>query len=256
MRHHLAASVLALGGCVACVSYLQEYVAFGNAPLSPAPRSAEVGDLVPFEVRPPVPAGSMWSLQIRQRVRFTDTPEATSRDWTASPTAIHLETMVSPWDPPVGREHSSHDWLWYSLRDQGESNVLERDLPFRRVAYREIAPVTFAATFAPGAKEPELSVTERNGRIIATYRTPTEQGTPHAPRIDTMLLESGNRTILYAEVRSDFGNVAREPIGYDVTLSYDKSRVSAPAEILVVGWMGNGDYWKPFTVNRWPPGPK
>jgi hypothetical protein len=65
-----------------------------------------------------------------------------------------------------------------------------------------------------------------------------------------MLLESGNKTILYAEVHTDVGTTPKEPTGYDVTLSYDKSRVRSEAEIVVVGWLGNDDYWKPFTVLR------
>jgi hypothetical protein len=244
-----AGALLASG---ACVSPLQQYVAFGKAPVFPEAISAEVGDLVPFEVRPAVPAGSRWSLQLKGRVRFVDAPQATSMDWTATPRAIHLETLVSPWDPPPAGGHSSSQWLWYGLRDEGETSALERELPIRRVAYREIAPVTFAATFAVGGDAPTLAVSEQGERVVATYRTTSDNGVPLAPRIDTMLLESGNRTILYAEVRLDFGQVPREKVGYDVTLSYAKARVSGPVEIIVAGWTGHGDYWSPFTVTRYP----
>ena len=67
-----------------------------------------------------------------------------------------------------------------------------------------------------------------------------------------MLLETRGHTILYAEVRSNFGDEEREPVGYEVTLSYDAERVHAAVEIVVVGWMAHGDYSKPFTVTRYP----
>jgi hypothetical protein len=245
-------SLVALIGCVSCVSYLQQYVAFGQAPVYPSVIPAEVGDLVGFEVRPAVPAGSAWSLECKGRVRFVDAPRATSLDWIASPHAVHLETVVSPWDPLPPSEHTSRQWLAYSLREQGESNMLDRELPIRRVAFHEAGPVTFAATFALGGDTPTLSVVEQGDRIVATYRTSADKGVALAPKIDAMLLESGNRTILYAEVRTDFGDVAKEPMGYDVTLSYAKARVTGPVEIVVAGWTGHGEYWSPFTVTRYP----
>lgn len=255
MQLRLLVSAAAFVGCVACVSALREYSAFGNAPLHPSLVSAEVGDLVPFEVRPAVPEGSQWSLLSNGRVRFADQPESSGLDWTASPRAVRLETIVSPWDPLPPSEHSSRGWLNYSLRDEGETLVLDRELPFHRVAFREIAPVTFAAAFALGGDAPTLTVSDRGERVVATYRTPSDKGIPHAPRVDAMLLESGNRTILYAEVRTDFGTIPREMVGYDVTLSYAKMRVGGPVEIIVVGWIGHDAYWKPFTVTRFPEKP-
>jgi hypothetical protein len=67
-----------------------------------------------------------------------------------------------------------------------------------------------------------------------------------------MLLETQGREILYAEVRSDFGEAEQEPVGYEVTLSYDSARVRAPVEIVLVEWTGRGGYWKPFSVTRYP----
>lgn len=246
-----------LVGASSCVSYVQEYVAFGNATLEPSSVSAEVGDLVPFEIRPAVPPGSEWSLECHGRVRFAESPDASSLDWTANPHAVRLETVVSPWDPMPPGERSSQKWLSYSLRDQGETAFVDRELPFHRVAYREIAPVTFASTYAIGGDAPTLTVNDRGERVVVTYRTAADKGVALAPRVDTMLLESGNRTILYAEVRTDFGIVPKEPMGYDVALSYAKARVTGPVEIIVVAWVGHGDYWKPFTVSRYPdPGPR
>jgi hypothetical protein len=241
---------MALAGAASSASPLQQYVAFGHAPVWPAAVSAEVGDVVAFQLRPEVATGSMWSLECRGRVRFADSPETSSLDWTASPHAVRLETIVSPWDPLPPDEHTSRDWLRYSMREEGESSALERELPFRRVAYREIGPVTVASTLAPSAEKHELSVSEQGHRVTVHYRTETHPGVPRLPTVDAMLLESGNRTILYAEVRTNFGTEPKEPIGYDVALSYDKARVTAPVEVVLVAWQANGDYWKPFTVDR------
>ncbi|HVW27158.1 MAG TPA: hypothetical protein VHC69_17450 [Polyangiaceae bacterium] len=234
------------------MSAFHEYVIFGDASVYPPLVSAEVGDLVPFEVRPAVPAGSQWSLECRGRVRFTDQPTSTGLDWTANPRAVRLETIVSPWDPLPPSEHPSRAWLSYSLRDEGEASILDRELPFRRVAFKEIGPVTYSFSYAVGGDAPSLTVADRGERIVATYRTPADKGVPLAPRIDAMLLESGNRTILYAEVRTEFGTIPKELVGYDVTLSYAKARVTGPVEIIVVGWIGHDQYWKPFTVTRYP----
>jgi hypothetical protein len=242
----------AFAGSISCVSAFHEYVVFGDAPVYPASVSAEVGDLVPFEIRPAVPAGSRWSLECRGRVRFAEQPTSTALDWTANPRAVRLETIVSPWDPAPPSEHSSRGWLSYSLRDEGETSVLDRELPFHRVEFKEIGPVTFSYSYAVGGDSPTLTVAERGERIVATYRTPADKGVPLAPRIDAMLLESGNRTILYAEVRTDFGTVPKEVVGYDVTLSYAKVRVGGPVEIIVAGWSGHEGYWKAFTVTRYP----
>ncbi|HEX4335435.1 MAG TPA: hypothetical protein VH062_05945 [Polyangiaceae bacterium] len=242
-----------LTGCVSCVSYLQEYVAFGKAPVHPSTVPAEVGDLVEFELRPPVPAGSRWSLQTRGRVRFADAPQASSLDWTATSRAIHLQTIVSPWDPATLGAPAARQWLTYGLRDEGESSQLDRDLPVQRAPFTTAGPVTYAATFALGGDTPTLGMADAGERVVFTYRTPADQGVPLAPKIDAMLVESGKRTILYAEVRMDFGEVARERVGYDVTLSYAKARAPGPVEVIVVGWTGHGEYWSPFTVTRYPP---
>jgi hypothetical protein len=249
-RPFLILLLMALGGGASCVSPLHQYLAFGRAPVWPAAIPGEVGDVVAFQIRPEVATGSVWSLECRGRVRFADSPETSSLDWTASPHAVRLETIISPWDPLPPNVHTSRDWLSYGMREEGESSVLDRELPIHRVAYREMGPVTVASTFAPSTEKPGVSVSEQGNRVIVHYRTETHPGVARQPAVDAMLLESGNRTILYAEVRMNFGNVPKESIGYDVALSYDKARVSAPAEIIVAAWHGDGDYWKPFTVVR------
>jgi hypothetical protein len=250
MRRPVLLFLATFVGAASCATPLQQYVAFGRAPVWPAQVPGEVGDIVAFQLRPEVAAGSMWSLECRGRVRFAESPETSSLDWTASPHAIRLETIVSPWDPLPPEVHTSRDWLWYSMREEGESSALDQELPVRRVAYREIGPVTVASIFAPSSGTPEVSVSEQGHRVTVHYRTETQRGVPQQPIVDAMLLESGNRTILYAEVHMNFGTVPKEPIGYDVTLSYDKARVSTPAEIVVVAWHGDGDYSKPFKVIR------
>lgn len=250
MRRSFPVLLLALLGGASCVSPLQQYVTFGHAPVWPTQVAGDVGDIVTFEIRPEVAAGTTWSLHCGGRVRFVEAPTSSSLDWTASPHAVRLETVISPWDPRLPDVHTSREWLWYSMREEGESSPLDRELPIHRVAYRELAPVTVASTFAPDKETPELSMTEQGGRVIAHYRTGTRPGVPRQPFVEAMLLESGNKTILYAEVHTDVGTTPKEPTGYDVALSYDKSRVRSEAEIVVVGWLGNDDYWKPFTVVR------
>ena len=250
MRRPIQLLLAVFVGCASCVSPLQQYVAFGHAPVWPAQVPGEVGDVVAFEVRPGVTAGTQWSLECRGRVRFADEPTSSSLDWTANPRAVRLEAIVSPWEPLPPDDRTSRNWLSYGMREEGESSFLDRELPIRRVAYKELAPVTVDAVLAPGTAKPELSVSERGSRAIVHYRTGTRPGTAKRPTVEAMLLESGNRTILYAEVITNFGIEPKEPIGYEVTLSYDKARASRPVEIIVAAWNGDGDYVKPFTVIR------
>jgi hypothetical protein len=250
MRRAIQLFLVALAGGASCVSPLQQYVAFGRAPVWPAQISGEVGDIVTFEVRPEVAAGTQWSLECWGRVRFADEPTSSSLDWTATPRAVRLETIVSPWEPLPPEVHTSRNWLSYSMREEGESSLLDRELPIRRVAFKELAPVTVDVVLAPGTAKPELSMSERGSRALVHYRTGTRLGKAHRPTVDAMLLESGNRNILYAEVHANFGIEPKEPIGYEVTLSYDKARASGPVEIVVAAWNGDGDYVKPFTVLR------
>ena len=235
---------------VACTTNLQQHTAFGSAPVTPDPIEARVGDLVSFEVRPPVANGSNWMLECHGRARFADDPKASALEWTAQPRPLHMETIVSPWDPIPGHVRAAaQGWLWFGLRDHGESEALDRELPIRRVDYRDVAPVTFTSSFSIRPDQQKLSFTEREGRIVVTYLTPTDLGVPRAPSIDAMLVETAGKRVLYAEVKTDFGTIAKEKTGYEVTLSYPAT-VAAPVEVVVVGWVGHGSYFAPFTVDR------
>jgi hypothetical protein len=238
--------------CVsACNTNIQQHAAFGRAPVMPDPVEARVGDVVPFEVRPPVKSGSYWSLECHGRARFAEDRKASSLDWYADVTPIHMEAVVSPWDPPPGGTRAtSHRWLDYGLREHGESESLDRDLPVHRVDYKELAPVTFSSAFSVATPTQKLSFQVREGRVFVTYLTPVEAGTPIAPAIDTMLLETAGRTVLYAEVRTNFGQVPKEQVGYAVTLSYEARAVQGPVDAVVVEWVAHDAFQSPFSVER------
>src|SRR5262249_51533666 len=150
------------------------------------------------------------------------------------------------WDPIKPGAQTSRGWLWYSMREEGESSSFDHDLPIVRAEFKEIAPVTFSAVYSPGGEKPEITLGERLRRSEVKYRTPTLKGIPRAPTVDAKLVETDGRTILYAEVRANFGSVERERVGYEVTFSYDAARVHSAVEIVVVGWIGVEEYWKPF----------
>jgi hypothetical protein len=246
----LVTSVVALLAVAACVTNVQQQAAFGNAPVVPDPIPAHVGDIVRFDVRPPVAPNTWWSLQCHGRVRFADDPAASSMEWAAETRPIHMETIVSPWDPGPGKARAAaRGWLWYGLREHGESEPLDKELPVQRLEFREIAPVTFGSTYTQAPGGPRISSSSRNGRVTVTYTTPVEPGVPSAPGINAMLLETGGKKILYAEVRTNFGALSKERLGYDVTLSYAES-VGAPVEVIVVGWIGHGEYYGPFSVQK------
>jgi hypothetical protein len=161
-----------------------------------------------------------------------------------------METIVSPWDPGPGRARAAaKGWLWYGLREHGEMEPLDRELPIQRLEFREIAPVTFASTYTQAEGAPRLASSSKNGRVTVTYTTPVEAGAPNAPGVNAMLLETGGKKILYAEVRTNFGTASKERLGYDVTLSYAES-AGAPVEVIVAGWIGHGDYYGPFSVTK------
>jgi len=241
--------------CTACASDLQQQAAFGAAPVVPARIDAHVGDVVAFQVRPPVAEGSQWLLECHGRARFANAPTSSAIEWIATPEPIRMEAVQSPWDTPPERwRASSRAWLWYGLAEHGESQPLDRELPVRRLPFREIAPVTFASTFSIAPHPSKISARRERGRILVTYATPVEPGAPRAPTVDAMLLETDGKRMLYAEVTANFGQVnpsltPPEPIGYEVTLSYDGS-VPSPIEVVVVGWIGHGSYYRAFTVDR------
>ena len=248
---HPAYRTVALLACTACgTTVMQQYAGFAAAPVVPDAIPAHVGDVVSFQVRPPVPSGSLWSLECHGRVRFADDPTGTSLEWTASPRAIRMEAVAAPWDPvtPVDRA-LARAWLTYALKEMGTSVALDRTLPLRLAPYREVAPVTVASTFAIHEHGPDISVAEKRGRVTVTYTTTADSGRPLAPSVRATLLETDGRKILYAEVITNFGAVAGERIGYDVGFSYAGS-VAGPIEVVIAAWVGHGSYYGPFSVHR------
>jgi hypothetical protein len=229
---------------------MQQYAGFAAAPVVPDAIPAHVGDVVSFQVRPPVESGSIWSLESHGRVRFADDPTGTSLEWTASPRAIRMEAVAAPWPPVTPDDRAlSRGWLTYAMKEMGTSVALDRTLPIRLAPYREVAPVTVASTFGLHEHGPEISVAEKSGRVTVTYTTAVDTGRPLAPSVRATLLETEGRKILYAEVITNFGAVAGERIGYDVGFSYPGS-VQGPIEVVITAWVGHGSYYGPFSVRR------
>jgi hypothetical protein len=242
----LVASVL----CVSCVTNLQQHLAFDNASLLPDGVEAHVGELVRFEVRPPVAVGTRWFLECHGRTRFAAEPTSSALFWTAQSTPIVMETIQAPWDPAPGRDRaSSRGWLWFGLLDHGENTAFDRELPNQRLPYRELAPVTFSSTFSSAPHQTPLTAHLYQGRVLVTYSTPTDFGLPRAPSVDAKLVETGGKNVLYAEVSTNFGDVPKQRLGYDVTLSYPVNAAGL-VEVVLVSWVGHGTYYSAFNVDR------
>ena len=251
MRSLVCFALICVSGCN---TNIQQHAAFGRAPVVPEPIEAKVGDVVPFEVRPPVKAGSYWSLQCHGRARFAEDRKASSFDWYADVTPIHMEAVVSPWDPPPGGTRAaSRWWLVYGLREHGETEALDRELPVHRVDYKELAPVTFSSAFSVVAPTAKLSSVERDGRVFVTYLTPVRARRAIAPRDrrDVAPNVGAHGVALRRRVRTNFGQVPKEQVGYAVTLSYEARAVQGTGgRPMVVEWVAHGDYQSPFGVER------
>jgi hypothetical protein len=244
--------VVALVG--ACVSTLQDRAAFKRAEIFPEKIRAGIGDVVTFELRPPVREGTRWMLETYPPVRFSRTGDRQFYDWVANGHPIHLEAIIAPWDVRVrGADSGRSSWLWFASNDESDPEPYETPLPIQRLAYKEIGPVTASSAFDNGPREPRLaaSYSEKADRIYVTYKTPVEKGTPHQPGVYPMLLESQGKKILYAEVWTDFGQLPVEPVGYRITLSY-AGAIKGPIEVVLVEWTGHGETAGPFEVHRMP----
>jgi hypothetical protein len=235
-----------------CLSSLQDRAAFKKSEIVPVKIQAGVGDIVPFELRPPVREGTRWMLETYPPVRFAKTEDRQFYDWVANGHPIHLEAIIGPWDVRMrGAESGRTSWLWFAANDEAEPEALEMPLPIQRIPYREIAPVSASSAFDIGAREPRLaaSYSERAGRVYVIYKTPIDKGTPHLPGVYPMMVETRGKNILYAEVWTDFGQYPFERVGYRVTLSYSAD-VKGPVELVLVEWTGHGDTAGPFEVHR------
>lgn len=250
----LAGVPLAAALIVACVSTLQDRAAFKKAEIVPEKIRAGIGDIVEFELRPPVREGTRWMLETYPPVRFVRSGDRQFYDWVANGHPIHLEAIVAPWEVRMrGAESGRTSWLWFASNDESDPEPYETPLPIQRLPYKELGPVTANSAFDVGPREPRMaaSYSEKADRIYVTYKTPIEKGTPHLPGVYPMLLESQGKRILYAEVWVDFGEFPVEPVGYRVTLSYAAS-IKGPIEVVLVEWTGHGDTAGPFEVHRMP----
>lgn len=252
-RFGVLAGVAILFGLVsACVSSLQDRAAFKKAEIVPAKIRAAVGDVVEFQVRPPVREGTRWMLETYPPVRFSREGDRQFYDWIANGHPIHLQAIIGPWDVRMrGAESGRLSWLWYAADDESEPEPYEEPLPVQRLPYREIAPVTASSAFDIGPREPRLSASysEKADRVYVIYKTPVEKGSPTLPGVHPMLVETQGKKILYAEVWTDFGQVPTERVGYRVTLSYAGS-IKGPIEVVLVEWTGHGESAGPFDVHR------
>ena len=241
-----------LGLLVACMSSLQDRAAFKKAEIVPAKIRAGIGDVVEFEVRPPVREGTRWMLETYPPVRFSREGDQQFYDWVANGHPIHLQAVIAPWDVRMrGAESGRTSWLWFAANDESEPEPYETPLPIQRLPYREIGPVTATSAFDVGPREPRLaaSYSEKADRVYVIYKTPIEKGTPHLPGVYPMLVETQGKKVLYVEVWTDFGQFPFERVGYRVTLSYAAS-VKSPVEVVLVEWTGHGESAGPFDVHR------
>jgi hypothetical protein len=235
-----------------CVSTLQDRAAFKRAEILPTKIQAGIGDVVTFELRPPVRQGTRWMLETYPPVRFARTDDRQFYDWVANGRPIHLEAIVGPWDVRMpGAESGRTSWLWFAANDEAEPEAFEVPLPIQRLPYQEIAPVSASTAFDVGSREPRLaaSYSERANRVYVTYKTAVDKGTPHLPGVYPILVETRGKKVLYTEVWTDFGQFPFERVGYRVTLSYSAD-VKGPIDVVLVEWTGHGETAGPFDLHR------
>jgi len=234
--------------CAGCPPNVQQEAGFKDTVLLPAHFERPVGDLVRFEVRPPVARGTHWVLDAHGLARFTG-DDPSHLEWTAENKPIVVESIVAPWNQTEDPRRGRIGWLWFSV-PEGASQPLDRDLPVRPLPYRDVGPVTTSAVFSIEKRgDSPLSFAKVGDRIVVKYQTPIDLGRPFEPRVGAMLIETVGKKVLYAEVKTNFGERAKEHIGYDVSLSYAAS-IPSPVEVVVVEWVGHGLYQGAFDVHR------
>jgi hypothetical protein len=251
-RALFAGASIAAAVATSCFSSLQDRAAFKEAKILPEKIRAKIGDVVTFQLRPPVREGTRWMLETYPPVRFAKDQHQQFYDWVATGRPIQLEAVVGPWDVRMrGAESGRTSWLWFAANDESDPEPFEEPLPIQRAQYREIAPVTATSAFDVGPREPRLaaSYSEKADRVYVVYKTPVEKGTPHLPGVYPMLVETEGKKILYVEVWTDFGQFPFERVGYRVTLSYTAS-IKGPLEVVLVEWTGHGDTAGPFDLHR------
>jgi hypothetical protein len=234
---------------VGCPPNVQQEAGFRDTVLMPAHLERPVGDLVQFEVRPPVARGTQWILEAHGLARFAG-GDPTRLEWTAENKPILMESIVAPWNQTEDPSRGRVGWLWFGV-PEGMTQPLDRDLPVRPLPYRDVTPVTTSATFSIEKRsDAPISFARVGDRIVVKYQTPIDLGAPYEPQVGAMLIETAGKKVLYAEVKTNFGQQAKERIGYDVSLSYAAASVSGPVEVVVVEWIGHGEYHGAFDVHR------
>jgi hypothetical protein len=245
----LLLGALLVTGCAP--NSVQQQAGFARTEIRPAKPRAAVGEIVRFDLRPPVSRGTEWDLDIYNRVRFVGGDTSPHRFWVAEHEPIYLETIVAPWDGPEGERGTDTAWLWYALRDAGEKESINRPLPVAREPYTELAPVTFVSAVSPPTEEkaPRLSYTRPSQRHEVRFKSTTDVGSPSLPKVRAALVQTGGKKILYAEIQVNFGEARKETLGYETTLSYGGG-VEGAVDVVVVEWVGHGDYFGTFQVHR------
>jgi hypothetical protein len=230
---------------------IQQEAGFTKTDVVPRQIPAKVGDLVRFELRPPVSQGTEWDLETYNRVRFSGNPPSVSQTWVAEHDPIHLEAMVPPWDPVTQKERvESKNWFTFALRNTGgESQSLNRPVPIHRAPFQQLAPVTVRSVYASKEKNPRLWFVRTAERNEVTFKTVNDMGVPQLPEVRAALVTTANQQVLYAEVHSNFGEERKETVGYETTFSYPLT-VSGPVSVVVVEWVGHGAYAGAFEVFR------
>jgi hypothetical protein len=229
---------------------VQQQAGFARADIRPTAIPAKVGDIVQFSLLPPVSRGTEWDLETFNRARFPGDPPEEHLFWVAEHEPVHLEAIVAPWDPKTPEEQrQAQGWLWFALRDSGSTEPLRRPLPIRRAPYKELAPVAAASGFSIRDRAERLTYARANERHELVFKTTTDMGTPALPQVRSALVETEGKRILYAEIKVNFGEVRKETVSYETTLSYPLS-VAGPVEVVVVEWVGHGTYFRPFQVYR------
>ena len=229
---------------------VQQQVGFARTDIRVAKSRGVVGEIVKFDLRPPVSSGTEWDLEAFNRVRFAGKEPSSNLFWVAEHDPVHLETIIAPWDSETpGDQRKDTGWLWYSLRDAGEREPLKQALPITREPYKELAPVTFVSAHSSAERNPRLWITRTAQRNEVWFKTTTDVGAPFLPKVRAALIETVGKKILYAEIRVNFGIARNETISYETTLSYPPT-VTGPVEVIVVEWVGHGESFGPFQVHR------
>lgn len=237
--------VLAALGCTGCPPNVQQQAAFRHSTVDPVAVARPVGDLVRFEVKPPVAQGTSWVLNAHGLARFVG-PDPSRLVWVAGPHAILMEGVVAPWDPT--KEQAGRGWLTFGMQE-GDSELLDVVLPVRPLPYREVSAVSYDSGFSLEPRTERLRIRRTPERVYVSFLTPVETGTAYAPLIGASLVETVGRRVLYAEVKTNFGEKGSEKIGHRITFSYP-STVPDPVEVVVVDWVGHGTYYEAFDLHR------